>query len=75
MCAIYYPFFSKPLNVIYIRSSPVVQWVKNLAVVAQVAAEAQVRSLAHYSGLKDLMLLQLRLGFSPWPGNFHMLWM
>ena len=25
-------------------------------------------------GLKDLALLHLWLGFSPWPGNFHMLW-
>ena len=37
-----------------------VQWVKNLTAVAQVAVErVQVRSLAEHSGLKDLVLLQL----------------
>ena len=54
----------------------VVQWVRNLTVAAQVAAEEQVRALAGYSGLKDLALLQVwcrpQLRFSPWPGNFHM---
>ena len=30
-----------------------VQWVKNPTLVAQVAVEAQVRSLAWHSGLKD----------------------
>ena len=50
------------------------QWVKNLTAAAQVTAEAKVRSLARCSGLKDLTLLQLQLGFNPWPGNFHMLW-
>ena len=56
-----------------------VQWVKNLTAVAWVALEARVQSLAQHSGLKDLVLLQLqcrlqlRLRFSPWPGNFHML--
>ena len=29
------------------------QWVKNLPAVAQASAEAQVRSLAQFSGLKD----------------------
>ena len=54
------------------------QWVKNLTIAAWVATEAQVESLAWYSGLKDPMLLQLWcrsqlwLGFSPWPGNFHL---
>ena len=53
-----------------------VQWVKNLTVVAQVAAEVRVPSLAQHSGLKDLALLQLQhslhpwLGLNPWPGNF-----
>ena len=53
--------------------------IKNLTAVSQVAAEAQVRFLALHSGLKDLVLprlqcrSQLWLGFSPWPGNFHML--
>ena len=55
-----------------------VQWVKNLTEVAQVAAEAQAPSPAQYSGLKDLALLQLQcrsqlqLGFNPLPRNFHM---
>ena len=53
-------------------------WVKNLTAAAWADAEAQVRSPAQCTGLKDLVLLQLhhrlqlRLEFSPWPGNFHM---
>ena len=49
-----------------------VQWVKNLT------AEAQVRPLAQHRKLKDLVLpqlwyrSQLRLGYIPWPRNFHM---
>ena len=35
-----------------------VQWVKNLNAVAQVAEETQVRSMAQCSGLKDPALLQ-----------------
>ena len=35
------------------------QWVKNPTVVAQVAAEVGVQSLAWCSGLKDLVLPQL----------------
>ena len=50
-----------------------VQWAKNPTAVAWVAAEGLVRSLAWRSGLKDLVLPQLQLSFSPWPGNFHML--
>ena len=56
------------------------QWVKNPTTVVQVAMEAQVRSLAWYSELKDPALpqlwcrLQLQLRLSPLPGNFHMLW-
>ena len=51
-----------------------VQWVKNPTAVARVAVEIWVRSPAWYSGLKDLVLPQwLKLGFSPWPRNFHML--
>ena len=46
----------------------VAQWVKNPTAVAQVG------SLAWHSGLKDPGLLPLRLGFSPWPRNFHMPW-
>ena len=55
-----------------------VQQVKNLTAMAQVAVEAQVQSLARCSGLKDLTLpqlwcwSQLWLRFSLWPGNFHM---
>ena len=37
----------------------VAPWVKNVTAVAQVPGEMQVRSLAHRSGLKDLVLLQL----------------
>ena len=48
------------------------QWVKNLIAEAQVTAEARVQSLAQRSGLKDQVLPQLQLRFSPWPGNFHM---
>ena len=49
------------------------QWVKNLSAVAQIRAEAQVRSLAQHGGLKDPSLLSLV--FNPWPENFHMLQM
>ena len=55
-----------------------VQWVKNLTVVAWVAMEVWVGSPAWGDELKDLALphlwhrLQLWLGFSPWPRNFHM---
>ena len=40
-----------------------------------VSVEASVGSLARCSGLRIWQLwcrLQLRLGFSPWPRNFHM---
>ena len=47
--------------------------IKNLTAAAQVAVKVQVQSLATWrSGLKDLALMQLWLGFSPWPGNFIM---
>ena len=55
-----------------------VQWVKNQTAVAQVTAEVQVQSLAWISGLKNRALPQLWcrsklwLGFSAWPGKFHM---
>ena len=58
-----------------------VQWVKNPPVLTQVAPEAQVQSLAGHSGLKDPVLqqlwqrLQLWLGFSTWPREFHMPWL
>ena len=48
------------------------QWVKNLTAVAGFAVEVRAGSLAQGSGLKDLALPQLWLGFNPWPGNFHM---
>ena len=54
-----------------IRFAAVVQQVKNLTTVAQVAEEAQVQSVAWRRGLKDLALLQLwyrsqqQLRFSP----------
>ena len=44
-----------------------VQRVKTPAAAAQIAV--QVQPLALGSGLKDLVLLQLRLRCSPWPGN------
>ena len=47
-----------------------VQWVKNMT-----AAEVWVQFLAQRSGLKDLVLPQLRLGFNPWPRSLHMLCM
>ena len=40
---------------------------KNVTTVAWVAAEVLVRSQC--SGVKDLALPQLQLGFSPWPRN------
>ena len=51
-----------------------VQWVKNKTATPRVTAKVQVRFQARCSGLKDLVLSQ-RLGFNPWPGNLHMLWM
>ena len=54
------------------------QRIKNLPAVPQVTAEEQ--DLTQHSGLKDPALLQLQqrsqlqLGFSPWPGDFHMPW-
>ena len=52
------------------------QQVKNPTAAARVAAEVQVGSLTWCSGLEDPALLwcrlQLRFGFEPWPGNFHM---
>lgn len=45
-----------------------IQWVRNLTAVAQVAAEARC------SGLNDPALPQLQLRFTPWPGNLHTLW-
>ena len=56
------------------------QQVKKTTAEAWVAVEARIRSLPRRSGLKDTVLLQLwhRLQlwfrFSPWPRNFHMLW-
>ena len=55
-------------------------WVKNPTAVARIALEVHIGSLPWCRGLKDLALLQLwhglhlRLGFSPWPGNFRMPW-
>ena len=43
----------------------------SLTAVTQVPAEVQVQSPAQGSGLKDLALLQLALGFDPWPRNLH----
>ena len=57
-----------------------VQWIKNPTAVTLVTVEVWVRSPPQHSGLKDLVLPQLWyrsklwLGFSPWLGNFYMLW-
>ena len=56
-----------------------VQWVKNLILVAWVTVEVQVSSPAQQPGLKYPALSQLshrsqlQLRFSPWPMNFHVL--
>ena len=69
----------KPLR-IFAGVPAVAQQVKNPTAVAQVAVEAWVQSPAWCSGLNDPVLLQLRhrlqfhLGFSPLPGNFHLMW-
>lgn len=47
-----------------------VQWVQNPVAVAQVSVVVQVQHLVWSRGLKDVALLQLGLGFSPWLGNF-----
>ena len=48
-----------------------VQWVKDLTAVAWVAAVlGSIPSLVQW--VKDPVLPQLWLGFSPWPRNFHM---
>ena len=52
--------------------SAVAQCVKNPAAAAGVTVEEWVQSLAWCSGLKYMALLQLGLGFNPWPENFHM---
>ena len=51
-----------------------VQQVKNPTAVARVTVEVQVQQLAQHSGLKNLSLLKLRLGFNPWLGKSHMPW-
>ena len=63
------------INFNVIEVPAVVQWFKNLT---WVTAEVLVQSLAQCSGLKDMVVPQLRcrpqlqFGFSPWPGNLHM---
>ena len=49
-------------------------WVKKPSAAAWVAAEAWVPFLAQCSGLKDWPWPQLWFRFSPWPENFHRLW-
>ena len=72
------PTFLKEKKVLGVPA--VVQWVKNLTAVAQVAVETQVQSPAQHCGLKDqelqhlLRRSQLQLGFDPWPRKFHLLW-
>lgn len=56
------------------------QWVKNLPAVAPVTVETQVQSLTWSSGLKDVVLPQLRhrsllwFRFNPWPRNCCIPW-
>lgn len=55
------------------------QWAKNPTADAQAAGVVRVQSLALCSGLRSVLLQlwcrsQLQLGFSPWAGNFQMLW-
>ena len=53
------------------------QWVKNPTEALQVSPEERVQSSVQHNELKDPAMpqlqhrLQLRLGFNPWPGNFH----
>ena len=51
------------------RVPAMVQWVQNPAAVAWIPVEGQVQSSAQCSGLKDPVLPQLQLGFSPWLGT------
>ena len=51
----------------------VARWVKNPTAVALVTAEAWVQSPALCSELKNPLLRQLQLTFSPWPGHFRWL--
>ena len=55
------------------RFSAVVWWIKNVTAAAQVTVKAQVLTPALAEDLKDLVLLQLWLIFSPCAGNLHML--
>ena len=58
-------------KVVQVENLAVVQWVKNLTAVAWATVEVQ---WIKGSGIPQLWCrLQLQLGFSPWPGNFHML--
>ena len=75
------PPASVPLSMLFLNQNPnqnirngvpaMAQWVRNPAGVAGFAVEARVRSAAWHSGLKEPMLLQLWLGFSRRPWNFH----
>ena len=47
--------------------------VRNPTAAAWVTAKVRIQPQAQCSGLKDPLLLQLRLGFNPWPRNVHML--
>ena len=55
-----------------------VKWVKDLTAAALVTLETQFQCPAQHSWLNDPVLpqiqhkFQLRLGFNPWPRNFHM---
>ena len=53
-------------KIIYGGVPAVAQWVKNLTAVARVTVKVWVRSPAWYSGLKDLVLPQLRPGLQLW---------
>ena len=71
-----YRFRAIPIKIPMASVPAVAQWAKNPTAVIWVAAEVQVWSPAHCSGLKDLVLLQLQHRsqlFNHWPRNFHIL--
>ena len=49
-----------------------VRWAESLTAVVWVATEMGFKSQPG-AGVEDLVLSQLRLGFNPWPRNFHTL--
>ena len=49
------------------------QWIKNPSAAARVSVELKVSNPGPVQWVKNLVLPQLQLGLSSWPGNFHML--